>query len=63
MIVYHKTKLEGENDGKSSEKQSLAKKPNLVQNQESATGGPLVPERIYQNYQSLVLIVEDHSNF
>ena len=46
-----------------SDKQSLSKKLNLVQNQESSTGDPLKPERIYQNFQSLVLREEDHSNF
>ena len=40
----------------------MAKKPNLVHNQESATGGPLELEKIYQNCQSPVLREEDHSN-
>ena len=46
-----------------SDKKSLAKKPNLVQNLKSATGGPLKPKRIYQNFQSLSLKEEYHSNF
>ena len=46
-----------------SDKQSLAKQLNLVQNLRSATGDPLKPEKIYQNCQSLELRAGVHSNF
>ena len=45
------------------DKQSMADKLNLVQNQESATGDPFKPQKICQYCQSLVLRVADHSNF
>ena len=40
MKVYHKRDLKCIQQ--QSDKQSLAKKPNLVHNQESATGDPLM---------------------